>query len=180
MEFPIRVARAQDAAAVAAIYRPIVTDSAISFEEVPPDPAEVERRILETLTTLPYLVWDDGQVRGYAYAAAHRNRAAYRWSVDVSIYLHPEARRQGIGRRLYEALFDLLAAQNYVRAFAGITLPNEASVGLHRSLGFRQIATYPKVGYKHGQWHDTGWFCRPLRDSDEAPSELIPFPVLRT
>ena len=108
-------------------------------------------------------------VLGYAYAAKHRDRAAYRWSVDVSVYIAERHRGQGIGRRLYEGLFADLADLGYVMAFAGITLPNPASVGLHEAVGFRPLGVFSSVGYKHGRWHDVGWWQRPLRDAPTEP-----------
>ncbi|MBV8062243.1 MAG: N-acetyltransferase, partial [Nevskia sp.] len=151
----IRLAGPADAAALAAVYAPYVRDTVISFEAEPPDAAEMARRLAAVAARLPWLVAEDGSgVLGYAYAGEHRNRAAYRWDVDAAVYLDSRAHRRGIGRALYRVLFALLRAQGYVNAYAGITLPNAASVGLHEALGFVPVGVYRAVGYKFGAWHD--------------------------
>jgi phosphinothricin acetyltransferase len=176
----IRVAREGDGAGVAAIYDPIVRDTAISFEVDPPGAAEMRRRIGVTLETHPWLVCADGEsVRGYAYASRHRERAAYRWSVDVTVYVHEQARRRGVGRALYTALLTLLVRQGYRQAYGGITLPNAGSVGLHESQGFRRIGVYEDVGWKLGAWHAVGWWGRELAPATAVPSEPLPFAKLR-
>jgi L-amino acid N-acyltransferase YncA len=155
----IRVARVADARDIQAIYAPIVRDTPISFEVEPPSMAEMEDRIGSTLPEFPFLVCDvDAQVIGYAYAGAHRARAAYRWSVDVTVYVAATARRAGVGRSLYRALLPILRRQDFHAAFAGITLPNEGSVALHEAVGFRRLGVYEEVGFKHGRWHDVGWW----------------------
>lgn len=172
MRSVVRLAEPADATGVQAIYAPIVRDTAISFEIDPPSIEEMSRRIVSTLERWPWLVCsDDGDILGYAYAGRHRERAAYRWSVDVSLYVHERARRGGIGRALHTTLLSLLAVQGYHRAYAAITLPNEASVCLHESLGFTPIGVYPAVGYKLGDWHDTGWWQRSLRPPARNPAE---------
>ena len=170
-DFNLRTATEADAPQIQAIYAPVVEDSVISFEVEAPTVAEMARRITTTSATLPWLVAEGEQdgVLGYAYAAKHRDRAAYRWSVDVSVYIAERHRGQGIGRRLYEGLFADLADLGYVMAFAGITLPNPASVGLHEAVGFRPLGVFSSVGYKHGRWHDVGWWQRPLRDAPTEP-----------
>jgi phosphinothricin acetyltransferase len=167
----IRLARSADAEGIAAIYRPIVDETAISFETVPPGPAEMERRIAATLEIAPWLVFeeDSGRVAGYAYGSRHRERAAYQWSVDVSVYVAEGNRRRGIGRALYGALLPLLRLQGFYAAHAGITLPNAASVGLHESLGFLPVGVYRAVGYKLGTWHDVGWWQLSLRARSPEP-----------
>src|SRR6185312_2180285 len=136
MKARIRPIEPADAAAVAEIYRPLVEDRPTSFEAAAPDAAEIRRRIGELCIQYPWLVHEaDGKVAGYAYACAHRSRAAYRWCVEVSVYIAPEARRRGVGRNLYTALFAVLRAQGYANAYAGITLPNPASLGLHAAMG---------------------------------------------
>jgi len=168
----VRSATPADAAATLAIYTPFVTDTVISFEETPPELMEWRGRIQRAMGRLPWLVLEiDGVVRGYAYAGLHRARAAYRWSVDVSVYLAPDARRQGHGRRLYAALFSRLRALGYINAFAGVTLPNPGSVGLHEAMGFEPVGVYPAVGYKHGAWHDVGWWSLRLQEPDAPPTE---------
>jgi L-amino acid N-acyltransferase YncA len=170
--FRIRDATADDAAACAAIYRPYVLDTAISFELDPPSPAEMADRITDTLRGHAWLVCEDGgRVVGYAYGGPHRTRAAYRWVCEVSVYLERSRRRTGAGRALYEALFDRLAERGLRTAVAGIAMPNDASVGMHRALGFDPVGTYRRIGWKHGAWHDVLWMQRAL-GGDEPPAEL--------
>jgi len=164
---------AADAIRLAKIYRPVVEETATSFEEQAPDAAEMERRVRATLPTHPWLVaveGDEERVVGYAYAGPVRSRPAYRWSVEVSVYVEAGARRRGVGRRLCGALLGVLETQGFCRAYAGITLPNPPSVALHEALGFRPVGTYRRVGFKHGAWHDVGWWQRSLAEADE-PAE---------
>src|SRR5689334_3771882 len=172
----IRVASEQDAPAVAAIYAPIVRDTTISFEIEPPAPEEMAQRIAKTLQTYPWLVAErGGQVIGTVYASKHRDPGAYRWSVNVSVYIGEQARRQGVGRALYERLITILKAQGFHSAYAGIALPNDASVGLHEAVGFKPLGIYKEVGFKHGQWRDTGWWRLTLSDDPGPPSEPVLF-----
>ena len=169
----IRLATADDAPAIAEIYRPIVESTPISFETVAPDADEMRRRIENILGSHPWLVCErDGVVAGYVYASKHRERAAYRWSVDTSVYVDDRFRRRRIGHALYLSLFAVLSAQGYANAFAGITLPSPASVGLHEHVGFTPVGVYRRVGYKLGAWHDVGWWQRSLEPPDEAPSSI--------
>jgi phosphinothricin acetyltransferase len=156
----IRSARPDDAEAVTAIYAPVVAHTAISFELEPPSVDEMRSRIVKTLPTLPWLAaeGDGGQVLGYVYASKHKERPAYQWSVDTTVYVHPDARGQGVGTRLYRALFEQLAALGYFNAIAGIALPNAASVALHEGLGFEPVGVYRHVGHKLGAWHDVGYW----------------------
>jgi phosphinothricin acetyltransferase len=179
MRREIRVARSADVEALAGIYAPYVTGSAISFEVEPPSAEEMGVRLRACLTVAPWLVLvDGGQMLGFAYASRHRERAAYRWSVDASVYVREDARRRGIGRSLYTSLFALLRLSRFFVAHAGITLPNAASVGLHESLGFEPVGVYASVGYKNGSWHDVGWWRLPLRAPVPAPAEPLSFPEL--
>lgn len=176
MAVELRLAREDDAAALHAIYTPIVEQTIISFELVPPSVEELRERIRSTLARWPWLVCAHGDmVLGYAYASAHRARQAYQWAADVSVYVHPQAHRSGIGRGLYTALLRLLVAQGYFGAYAGIALPNPASVRLHESVGFRPVGVYAAVGYKLGAWHDVGWWQCELqpRTPDPAPPRPI-------
>lgn len=167
----VRLASPADAEAILRIYAPIVRETAISFELDVPTVEQVHERISSTLEQFPWLVAESaGRVVGYAHASRHRHRAAYRWSVDVSAYVSDDARRQGIGRALYSRLLDLLTRMSYHTAFAGIALPNPASVALHESMGFRPIGVYRNVGYKLGAWRDVGWWQRDLRPHDDEPS----------
>jgi L-amino acid N-acyltransferase YncA len=172
----IRVATRADAEAIAAIYEPIVTNTSISFELTAPTVDEMRGRIVKTLADLPWLVSEDalGAVDGYVYASKHRERPAYQWSVDVTAYLREDARGKGIGKRLYQVLFQELVALGYFQAFAGIALPNDASVALHEAVGFEPIGIYRKVGFKLGAWHDVGWWQRKLREP-AAPSTPVAF-----
>ncbi|KQY80890.1 arsinothricin resistance N-acetyltransferase ArsN1 family B [Pelomonas sp. Root1444] len=167
----IRTATPDDAAAVAAIYGPIVQHTTISFEVDPPDAAEMRARIEKTLATLPWLVAEDatGAICGYVYASKHKERAAYQWSVDTTVYVRDDMRGQGVGRSLYARLLPLLAELGYCQAFAGVALPNAGSVGLHEALGFEAIGTYRNVGFKHGAWRDVGWWQLSL-GMPEAPT----------
>ena len=166
----IRLATLDDAWAVAEIYRPYVEATVISFEVVPPAPDEMRSRIGETLARFPWLVCEeDGAVVGYAYASAHQGRAAYAWSANVAVYVNQRFHRHGVGRRLYGALFSLLVRQGFVNAYAGITLPNEKSVGLHEAMGFTPVGVYRNVGYKFGQWRDVGWWSLELRPLPPSP-----------
>ena len=180
MHATIRLATAADAAPIAAIYAPFCgPDSVVSFETAPPTPAEMAARIARTTTAFPWLVAEDASgVRGYVYAGRHRERAAYRWAVDVTAYLRPDSRGQGLGTALYTVLFDVLRAQGYFKAYAGITLPNPASVGLHSALGFKQVGVYHGVGYKAGAWRDVSWWEFPLQPEVPNPPEPGPLPVV--
>ena len=176
----IRVAEERDAQAIADVYAPAVSDHATSFELTPPDAAEMKRRIAAVLTQHPWLICESSKtVAGYVYATTHRERAAYRWSVDVAAYVRPEAHRRGIARALYSALFEILALQGYRNAYAGITLPNPASVAMHEAMGFKRVGVYHQVGYKFGKWHDVAWFERKLAEHLAEPPEPIAFSTLR-
>ena len=166
MTIMVRAAAPADAAALAAIYAPVVTGTAISFEEAPPGPDEISRR-MAARPRLPWLVADDGgRVAGYAYASAHRGRPAYRWSAECSVYLDPAYQGQGLGRRLYERLIEQVRGLGYRSLLAGIALPNPASVGLHEALGFAPVGVYRAVGYKHGAWRDVGWWQLTLAEPE--------------
>lgn len=172
-----RVADADaDASVIAEIYAPYVRETIVSFETEPPDAAEMTQRIRRIGKQYPWLAASAGaEVIGYAYACENRSRLAYRWSVDVAVYLRASAQRAGIGRGLYRRLFAFLRAQGYVNAFAGISLPNPASVGLHEAMGFTRIGVYRNVGYKRGAWRDVGWWQLALQDPPEHPSDPIAF-----
>ncbi|HEX2165975.1 MAG TPA: GNAT family N-acetyltransferase [Longimicrobiales bacterium] len=173
----IRLASTIDGPALAAIYRPAVTDTAISFEIDPPDAAIMASRVEKMLARLPWIVCDSaGGVAGYAYASPYRDRPAYQWSVEVSAYVREGVRRSGVARALYASLFEILALQGFRNALAGITLPNEASEGFHRAVGFTPIGVYRSVGYKLGSWHDVGWMERSLAPRDANPQPPLPLP----
>ena len=171
-EHTVRDATAQDAAACAAIYAPYVTDTAISFEEAPPTAPEMARRIAAAARTHAWLVLTGGgEVVGFAYGGPFRARPAYQWACEVSVYVARDRRRAGAGRALYTALLDRLARRGYRRALAGMTLPNQSSVGLHRAMGFEPVGTYRRVGWKHGAWHDVAWVQRDLGPDDLDPDD---------
>jgi phosphinothricin acetyltransferase len=171
------VDRARDADACAELYAPYVSDGVISLGETPPSAGEMAARIEHVTARFPWLVAElEGEVVGYAYASEHRARTSYRWAADTTVYIASGHRRRGIGRALYRALLPLLVKQGLYVACAGVTLPNEASVGLHESFGFRPVGVYRKIGFKYGQWLDTGWFEVVLREqaSGTAPEEPGP------
>lgn len=160
----------RDAGACAAIYAPNVAGGVASFEVVAPDGEEFTRRIRAISERYPWLVAEiDGAVAGYAYASPHRERAAYRWTAECTVYIADGQRGLGVGKALYTVLFDLLARQNLRTVCAGITLPNRASVALHESCGFELVGVYRRIGYKFGGWHDVGWWQLDLPSTDEDP-----------
>lgn len=174
MTSKIRFATPADAAAVLEIYGPFCDDSPITFETERPAIAEIENRIRKINDRFPWLICEnDDQVLGYAYAGPHRDRAAYRWSVDVAVYISENHRGVGIGTALYMVLFELLRIQGYFKAYAGITLPNPASIGLHQRLGFCLVGNYKQVGYKAGAWHDVSWWDLSLQPADRQPEETL-------
>ncbi len=160
----IRPACSADAPAIAAIYNPYITDSCVTFEEVPVTPADIAERMQQVQQqSLPYLVaCRDGQVIGYCYATPWRVRSAYRFSVEVTVYLAHDVHGQGIGTALYKALLSQLTTAGYHLAIGGITLPNDKSVALHEKLGFSQVAHFSEVGFKQGAWRDVGYWQRKL------------------
>src|SRR6476646_7630842 len=159
----IRLATPDDVDAIAAIYAPAIVDNIISFELEPPSGEEMARRIAKVHALAPWLVCEqDGAIAGYAYAGLHRERHAYQWSVESTAYVAADAHRCGVARGLYTSLFAALVYQGFVNVYAGITLPNAASVGLHESMGFTPVGIYRGVGYKLGKWRDVMWLERPL------------------
>lgn len=171
----VRAATADDAAAVAAIYGPVVADTAISFEIDPPTAEEVARRIAAGSSTHPWLVAEaGGEVLGYAYAGVHRARPAYRWTVETSLYVAADARGLGVGTALYSDLIARLRAAGFVTALAGITLPNPASVALHERMGFVPAGVFRDVGHKFERWYDVGWWRLALVPPPDEPVEPSP------
>jgi phosphinothricin acetyltransferase len=167
----------RDAGACAAIYAPSITQSVASLEERAPEARELGDRIRIISRDYPWLVAEiDGAVVGYAYASRHHERAAYRWTADVTVYISPHHHRRGVGRALYGALFGLLERQGVHEVCAGVTLPNDASVGLHEALGFVPVGVYRDVAFKFGRWHSVGWWQLSLRPrlDGAAPAELGP------
>ena len=166
----IRLAMIADAEQIAAIYAPFVLNTPTSFEMEPPSTAEMAARIKSTIERYPWLVCENsGQIMGYAYASQFRSRTAYQWSADTTVYTHERFRRMGVGRALYTCVLEILKLQAYYNACAGITLPNPGSEGLHRAMGFEQVALHKRIGYKLGRWHDVSWWQRALQP-DTSPA----------
>jgi L-amino acid N-acyltransferase YncA len=174
--FEIRLIDESDASDVLEIYKPYVLNTIISFEYEVPTLSEFLQRIKTNTADYPWLVclWD-GKIIGYAYGSKHRYRTAYQWSPEATVYLSPGIHRKGIGRLLYETLFSLLRLQGHFNVYAGVGLPNEKSVDFHKASGFEEIGIFKKVGYKHGNWHDTQWFQLHLTkhiDNPPTPKKL--------
>jgi len=163
MEF--RLARPDDAAALLAIYKPYVEKTAITFEYDVPSLEDFEERIKTISADFPYLVAEEeGRILGYAYAGRYRERKAYDWVVELSIYLDENARGKGLGKALYERLLKLLAALNYQRAYACITVPNPGSIHFHEKLGFSPIGVFEASGYKFEKWYGIAWLELALQE----------------
>ncbi|QNA85056.1 N-acetyltransferase [Sphingomonas sp. So64.6b] len=175
----IRAARPEDAAAIAAIYAPHVLTGTVSFETEAPDTRAMRGRMAASEGLYPWIVAtngdEDGGVIAYAYATRFRDRPAYRYVVETSIYVAGTVQRQGAGRLLYEALIDTLRAQGFTQAIGAIALPNEGSISLHEAVGFRRAGVYREVGYKNRQWIDVGFWQCELNDAVVPPIEPKPF-----
>lgn len=174
----IRGARPEDAAAIAAIYAPHVLTNVVSFETVAPDARAMRRRMEASEGFYPWLVATNGDEDGvlaYAYATKFREREAYRWVVETSIYVNGAVQGQGVGRLLYAALIDTLQAQGFTQAIGAIALPNDHSIALHEAVGFRRAGFFREVGYKHGRWIDVGYWQAELNDAVASPTEPKPF-----
>ena len=175
----LRIATADDAYELSKIYEYYVTNTTISFEYVAPNEEEFAARITDRLKKYPYVVALDGErAVGYAYASEYRSRSAYNWSVELSIYVDKDERSCGIGTLLYSALLALLKEQNFVSAYACITVPNSPSVAFHEEMGFKFAGHLHSAGYKKGNWLDVVWYERAIREG-EPPKEIIPFPMLK-
>jgi putative acetyltransferase len=175
----LRLASPKDQTQAARLYAPSVEGSHVSFETEAPSAEEMGRRLERTLRFAPWLACADGdELLGYAYLSPHRERAAYRFSVDCAVYVSGRARRGGVGRALYTSLFALARLQGFCAVHAGIALPNQASVGLHEAMGFTKVALYPKVGFKDGAWRDVGWWQLELRERSGPPEEPLSMEAL--
>ena len=172
----IRDITLDDAASVLNIYSPYISDTSITFETEIPSVDDFRRRIASVTAAYPWFVAEcDGVVAGYAYASRHKERAAYRWCVDFAVYVSPSFHGNGLGSRLYGELVRVVRALGYYNAFGVISLPNEASVRLHELYGFVKTAHISSAGYKHGAWHDIGYWQLRLREEDSDPAEPIPY-----
>lgn len=175
----VRLATPDDGEACALIYAPYVTDTAISFEAVAPDGAEIAARIARTIERTPWVVVEvDGVVRAYAYGTRHRDRAAYDWTVETTVYVDRGFTRAGLGRIAMSAVLAILRLQGAHLAVAGITPPNPGSIGLHEALGFTRVGTFEGIGWKFGTWHDVEWMALELGPRDEPPRPLVALPQL--
>ena len=180
MEPVVRLATPADGAACAAIYGPYVDETSISFEAVPPSAEEMASRIARTIERTPWVVVEvDGVVRAYAYGGRHRERAAYDWTVETTVYVDRDFGRRGLGRLAMGAVLAVLRLQGAHLAVAGITLPNPGSVRLHESLGFLPIGEFEAIGWKQGAWHGVAWYALELGPRAPAPTPLIPLPSLQ-
>ena len=174
----IRVAKSSDANSIGHIYRQYVEETTVSFEYQAPTDSEIKYRIKNTIKDYPWVVVEENNiVKGYAYASSHRDRAAYNWSADCSVYLSKEIHGKGFGKLLYKKIFNYLTQQNIVNVFAGIGLPNDRSVKFHESLGFKEIGTYKNIGFKFNNWWDVSWYQLRLCDPVQ-PEPFIPFSKL--
>jgi L-amino acid N-acyltransferase YncA len=171
-ELRIRRAGADDAAAIAALYAPFVATSQATFEEVPPDVAEVTRRISGGGIDYPWLVAEeDGRLLGYASSTCFRQRSAYRWAVETGVYVAETAQRRGVARALMAGLVDALVEAGFVTAIASISLPNAASAGLHEALGYVLAGRIKAPGYKLGEWVEIGYWQRVFAERVVPPRE---------
>ncbi|NBC67091.1 MAG: GNAT family N-acetyltransferase [Bacteroidetes bacterium] len=177
----IRIVSPDDADQILSIYKPIVEQTAISFQVTPPSVQEMANKIHSTIETYPWIVAENDElITGYSYATHHRSREAYQWSVEPSIYVRQGYKKSGIATQLYQSLFEVLRLQGYFKAIAIITMPNRASIEFHKKMGFSNIGTIHKAGYKFNQWHDTSWWEYQLQDKNKKrPEEIKPFNEFR-
>ena len=174
----VRAATPQDAEQLLEIYTPFVISedcsvSNVSFELTAPDVEEFRQRIKDISTQFPYLVGEvNGQILGYVYCHPYRERLAYQWSVEVTIYLAPAGQGKGLGRVLYEAMEEILRLQGITMLYSCITLGNEHSIKMHEALGYRLIGTFSKSGCKNGQWLDTVWLEKQLQPCPKQPDNI--------
>ncbi|MBW8331258.1 MAG: GNAT family N-acetyltransferase [Prolixibacteraceae bacterium] len=170
----IRLAERNDVPGILEIYSPFILETAVTFEEIVPDEDSFWKRIQEIMSELPFLVCEiDGRIAGYAYASAYRSRASYRWTKEVSAYVHPDFHRKRAAQALYTSLNEMVRFQGIADLLAIITMPNESSVAFHEQFGYRKCGEFMKVGYKLGQWQNVGWFELFLQDETQAPKDRI-------
>lgn len=174
MDATIRLAEKRDVSGILEIYAPFITDTAVTFEETVPSEESFWERIQGIMAELPFLVCKiEGKIAGYAYASGYRSRASYRWSKEVSVYVHPDFQRKRVAHALYTSLNEMVKYQGIADLLAIITMPNEPSVTFHEYFGYRKCAEFSKVGYKLGQWQNVGWFELFLQDETQPPKERI-------
>lgn len=179
MGITIRMATPDDAAAVLSIYAPYIENTSFTFETETPSVAAFAGRIEQYLQQYPWLVCEyNGVVAGYAYASRHRERKAYQWCTESSVYIHDDFRKKGIASALYKALFEILRKQGFHNVYAVINLPNEPSVTLHEQLGFTWFATYENVGFKLGRWKNVGWWRLVINEFIQEPPDPVALPAL--
>src|SRR5438477_4348926 len=172
----IRVATADDAASMLNIYTPYIANTSYTFETEVPDVEQFKDRINDYLVSYPWFVCEiDDRIAGYAYASKHRERIAYQWSVECSVYVHDDFQRKGVARALYSALIEILRLQQFRNLYAVINLPNDRSVAFHEGMGFEYFATYENVGYKLGKWKNVGWWQLQLNEYSPEPSAPTKF-----
>jgi len=170
----IRLAEEQDVQGILEIYAPFILETAVTFEETVPEEDSFWERIQLIMTELPFLVCEiDGRIAGYAYASGYRSRASYRWTKEVSVYVHPDFQRKKVALALYTSLNELIRYQGIADLLAIITMPNKSSVAFHEYLGYRKCGEFSKVGYKLNQWQNVGWFELFLQDENAAPKNRI-------
>ena len=166
----IRLATINDAKEIRDIYAPNILNASISFETELPSFEEMQSRIQTILQKYPWIVCEvDEKIAGYVYASKHRDREAYQWSCECSIYMNNDFKGKGIGKELYQLLFQILKLQGFRNVYAGITLPNEGSISIHEKCGFKHVATYENIGYKFDNWHSVGWWKLQINDYDLQP-----------
>lgn len=177
----IRLAKPSDSEAILDIYTPYIRDTSITFETEIPSITDFSNRIQSYLKNWPWLVYEkDNKIAGYTYASQYRERVAYQWSVECSVYIHDDYHRRGIANALYKKLFSILKAQGFTTVYAVINLPNDQSVAFHEKLGFTYFATYEKVGYKLGRWKNVGWWQLQLNEYLPEPFAPLKFSDLNS
>lgn len=175
----LRLATPADGPACAGIYEPYVTDTCVSFELTPPDGTEIGARIARTIERLPWVVAEvDGLVRGYAYAGRFRDRPAYDWTAETTVYVDRAFQGRGIGRAVMGAVLTILRLQGFHVAVAGVTPPNPGSVGAHLALGFERIGLFEEIGWKDGRWHGVEFFGLELSRPVSGPEPVRPLPAI--
>ena len=170
----IRFATKEDAAAILSIYEKYIKNTRVTFEIEVPTVSTFEERMERIMARFPWLICEiDGKIAGYAYGSLHGERAAYRWSADLSVYIDERYHRQGIASALYKALLELLRRQGYFTVYAGVSTPNPKSEAFHTAFGFRNLGEFKNVGYKLGAWCGVTWYELPLAEYVDVPAETI-------